>query len=73
MLFRSGYTDREATRNILMNPFKRFEDMQMLRHTKTLGIIQVEETVWKPLTEAEKQEIQRICEEKLVQYYARMK
>ena len=70
---KGGYTDREATRNILMNPFKRFEDMQMLRHTKTLGIIQVEETVWKPLTEAEKQEIQRICEEKLAQYYARMK
>ena len=70
---RGGYTDREAARNILMNPFKRFEDMQMLRHTKTLGIIQVEETVWKPLTDAEKQEIQRICEEKLEQYYARMK
>ena len=70
---KGGYTDREATRNILMNPFKRFEDMQMLRHTKTLGIIQVEETVWKPLTDAEKQEIQRICEEKLAQYYARMK
>ena len=47
--------------------------MQMLRHTKTLGNIQVEETVWKPLTDAEKQEIQRICEEKLEQYYARMK
>lgn len=25
----------------LANPFRRFEDMQMLRHTKTLGIVEV--------------------------------
>lgn len=32
------YTDKEALHNILSNPFKRFENMQMLHHTKTLGI-----------------------------------
>lgn len=42
---KGGYTDKEAKRNILANPFKRFEDMQMLRHTKTLGIVQVDESV----------------------------
>jgi hypothetical protein len=47
--------------------------MQMLRHTKTLGIIQVEETVWKHLTAEEKDEIGRVCEEKLSQYYGRLK
>ena len=41
-------------RNILANPFKRFEDMQMLRHTKTLGIVQVDDAVWKKLTKEEK-------------------
>jgi len=70
---RGGYTDAEAKRNILSNPFKRFEDMQMLRHTKTLGIIQVEETVWKHLTAEEKDEIGRICDEKLGSYYSRLK
>ena len=70
---KGGYTDKEAERNILSNPFKRFEDMQMLRHTKTLGIIQVEETVWKHLTAEEKDEIGRVCEEKLGQYYGRLK
>ena len=70
---KGGYTDKEAERNILSNPFKRFEDMQMLRHTKTLGIIQVEETVWKHLTAEEKDEIGRVCEEKLSQYYGRLK
>lgn len=68
---KGGYTDSEAQRNILANPFKRFEDMQMLRHTRTLGIIQVDEAVWKRLTEGEKAEIGRICEEKLEAYYQR--
>ena len=69
---RGGYTDAEAKRNILSNPFKRFADMQMLRHTKTLGIVQVEETVWKHLTADEKDEIGKICEEKLAKYYTRL-
>ena len=70
---KGGYTDAEAKRNILSNPFKRFEDMQMLRHTKTLGIVQVEETVWKHLTADEKDEMGKICEEKLAAYYGRLK
>ena len=66
---KGGYTDKEAQRNILANPFKRFQDMQMLRHTKTLGIIEVEPTVWRNLTEEEKTEILEICDEKLTGYY----
>lgn len=58
--------------NILSNPFKRFENMQMLHHTKTLGIIQVDESVWTKLTEKDKQEIEQICDEKLKQYYQRI-
>lgn len=72
-IFAKGdYSDKEAERNILINPFKRFEDMQMLRHTKTLGIIQVDEAVWKRLTADEKREIERICDEKLESYFARI-
>ena len=70
---KGGYTDKEAQRNILSNPFKRFQDMQMLRHTKTLGIIEVEPTVWRNLTKEEKDEIGRICDEKLSEYYKRFK
>ena len=69
---KGGYTDKEAERNILSNPFKRFEDMQMLRHTKTLGVVQVDESVWKRLEKAELAEIERICDQKLAQYFARM-
>ena len=69
---KGGYTAKEAERNILSNPFKRFEDMQMLHHTKTLGIVQVDESVWKNLSKEEKAEIEKICDEKLEQYYGRI-
>ena len=69
---RGSYTDKEAERNILANPFKRFEDMNMMRHTRALGTIQVDEAVWKSLTPEEKQRIQTICEQKLNEYYARL-
>ena len=70
---KGGYTDKEAERNILANPFKRFEDMQMLRHTKTLGIVQVDESVWKRLSKDEKAEIEKICDDKLEAYFRRVK
>ena len=66
---KGGYTDKEAERNILANPFKRFEDMQMLRHTRTLGIVQVDESIWKHLTKEERAEIAAICDEKLNGYF----
>lgn len=70
---KGGYTDKEAERNILSNPFKRFEDMQMLRHTKTLGVVQVDEAVWMQLSKEEKAEIEKISDEKLTQYFSRIK
>lgn len=72
-IFAKGdYTSKEAERNILSNPFKRFEDMQMLKHTKTLGIVRVDEAVWKHLTAEEKAQIETICNEKLENYYKKL-
>jgi hypothetical protein len=45
--------------------------MNMMHHTKTLGIVQVDESVWKSLSAEEKMEIEWICNEKLEQYYQR--
>ena len=69
---KGGYTDKEAERNILANPVKRFEDMQMLRHMKTLGIVQLDEPVWKRLNNEDKAEIEQICNEKLERYFERL-
>ena len=70
---KGGYTDKEAERNILSNPFKRFEDMDMLRHTKTLGVIEVDRSVWKKLTDEDKAEIKQKCDIKIEEYYCRFK
>ena len=56
---------------IRMLDCKRFEDMNMMRHTKTLGIIEVDGTVWKKLREDEKKRVEEICDEKLASYYLR--
>ena len=69
---KKDYTDKEAERNILSNPFKRFEDMNMMHHTKTLGVIAVDSNVWKRLTTEEKEEIRKICDKKLGTYYQRV-
>ena len=69
---KGNYTDKDAERNILSNPFKRFEDMNMLRHTKTLGVVEVDSTVWKKLTDVEKKWIENICDERLEKYYQRI-
>ena len=68
---KGNYTDKEAAHNILSNPFKRFEDMNMMHHTKTIGIIEVEPTVWKRLAEEDKKHILQVCDLKLEQYYKR--
>ena len=69
---KGNYTDKEAVRNILSNPFKRFEDMNMMRHTKTIGIIEVEPTVWKRLAEEDKKHILQVCDLRLKQYYKKL-
>lgn len=74
---RSIYNDpnvsnRDILRNILSNPFKRFETMSMMKHTRNLGIIQVDTSVWKKLTDDDKQSIIDICERKLNEYYDRI-
>ena len=69
---KGGYTDKEAESNILNNPFKRFENMNMLRHTKTLGIIEMDSTVWKKLTEEDKEKILNISESNLDKYYEKI-
>lgn len=69
---KGGYTDSQARNNILANPFKRFESMQMLYHTKNLGIIQIDDVVWKHLSKEDKLEIVKICDSKLESYFDKL-
>ena len=66
------YTDKQAEHLILIYPYRRFETMNMMHHTKTLGIVEVDSTVWKKLTDAEKKWIEAICDERLEKYYQKV-
>ena len=69
-IFAKGTYDRKSVQMLILQyPFKTFEDRQVLNHAKTLGIIEVEPTVWKHLTADEKAKILQICDEKLDAYY----
>lgn len=65
--------DAQIRRNILANPFKRFEDRHMLMHAKTLGMIQVDAAVWKRLTPDDKEEVLQCCDRALEAYFAKLK
>ena len=68
---RESYTDKEIERLILSNPFKRFEDMDMMHHSRTLGLVEMDKTVWKKLTDTDRSDILRICNEALDRYFSR--
>ena len=65
-------TDHDIERNILIYPYKRFEYMKIMSHTKTLGIIQVDSTVWKKLSDADKKHIADVCNAKLTAYFEKL-
>ncbi len=69
---RGGYADADVRRNILANPFRRFEEMSMARHAKTLGIVEIDSAVWKRLDDDAKEKIAAICDRKLKEYYERI-
>ena len=68
---RNSYTDKEIERLILSNPFKRFEDMDMMHHSHTLGLVEMDKSVWKRLTPADKEQILKTCDDSLARYFSR--
>ena len=68
---RESFTDKEIEHLILIKPFKRFENMGMMHHSRNLGLVEMDKTVWKKLTDAEKADILRICDESLERYFSR--
>lgn len=69
---KEAYDRKSVQMLILRYPFKTFEDRQVLYHTKTLGIIEIEPTIWKSLTLDEKVAVIQACDEKLEAYYSHL-
>ncbi|NLJ40829.1 MAG: DEAD/DEAH box helicase [Clostridiales bacterium] len=68
-LYLRDYTRNEVTRNILANPFKRFEDMNFMRKSKDIEYIELSRHIRKRLTAEEIEGIIHHCDRKLDEYF----
>lgn len=65
-------SDDDILRNILIYPFRRFEDIGAVLYNSDQGEIVVDRLIWDAPSEAEKAEIVEICGRKLEEYYAEL-
>ena len=66
---RGGYTQKDVERLILSMPFKRFEDMGFISHSKYLGILQIDRHIMNRITEKETKQLQEYCRVALIRYF----
>ena len=70
---RGGYTKKDVEKNILSNPFKRFEDMRFLMHCKDVETVEVNPIIFRKLTRKDWLHIVDVCDKSLEKYYLRIK
>lgn len=68
-----GYSDKDVKKLILIYPYKRFAEMQMITYSKLFGTVSMDPTVWSSLHSSEIIEICRMCDEHIETYYSRFK
>jgi hypothetical protein len=68
-LYLRDYTRKEVERNILSNPFKRFEDMNFMRKSSDLEYIELSRHIFKKLKAEEIEWIKKHCDRKLKEYF----
>ncbi|MGL5152717.1 MAG: DEAD/DEAH box helicase, partial [Clostridium sp.] len=69
-LYNEDEIDRKkALKNILSNPFKRFEDMRFMERCKDVEYVMFNKFVFKKLSFEDRVLIDRICDEKLKGYF----
>lgn len=68
---KGGYTRKDVEKNILSNPFKRFEDMRFLMRCKDVETIEVNPIIFRKLTREDWLHIVDVCDKSLEKYYAR--
>lgn len=70
---KGGYTRKDVEKNILPNPFKRFEDMRFLMRCKDVETIEVNPIIFRKLTREDWLHIVNACDKSLEKYYLRLK
>ena len=66
---KGGYTIKDVERLILNMPFNRFEGMGYMRHSKYLGIIQIDKSIMKTLDDEDISAILSYCTDALERYW----
>ena len=67
---KGGYTLKDVERLILSMPFKRFESMGYMRHSKYLGILQIEKSIMKTFDDDDISTILTYCTDALDKYWS---
>ena len=70
---KGGYTRKDVEKNILSNPFKRFEDMRFLMRCKDVETIEVNPIIFRKITREDWLHIVDVCDKSLEKYYLRIK
>ena len=70
---KGGYTKKDVEKNILSNPFKRFEDMRFLMRCKDVEAVEVNPIIFRKLTRKDRLHIVDVCDKSLEKYYMRFK
>ena len=70
---KGGYTRKDVEKNILSNPFKRFEDMRFLMRCKDVETVEVNPIIFRRLTREDWLHIVDVCDKSLEKYYMRFK
>lgn len=70
---KGGYTRKDVEKNILSNPFKRFENMRFLMRCKDVETIEVNPIIFRKLTREDWLHIVDACDKSLEKYYLRLK
>lgn len=61
----------DVEKNILSNPFKRFEDMRFMMRCKDVETVEVNPIIFRKLTRKDRLHIVDVCDKSLEKYYAR--
>lgn len=70
---KGGYTKKDVEKNILSNPFKRFEDMRFLMRCKDVETVEVNPIIFHKLTREDWLHIVDVCDKSLEKCYMRFK
>lgn len=69
LLTQIEYTRKDIETLILTNPFRVYEEMGVMRHSKYIGVLQLDKAIAKKLTEEDIEEIRLSCRTGLAKYY----